>query len=72
MIEQAKFTYSPLGKTLNDKQKQLRINAKSKKKKIMEDHLKIMENYWLNLINLLKRILMSTATVYHLKNKKNI
>ena len=29
-----------------------------------------MENDWLNLMNLLKRILISAETVYHLKNKK--
>ena len=29
-----------------------------------------MENNWLNLMNLLKRILTSTEIVYHMKNKK--
>ena len=28
-----------------------------------------MENNWLNLMNLLKRILVSTEIVYHFKNK---
>ena len=30
MIEQAKFTYSPLGKILKNKQKQLKIKEKNK------------------------------------------
>ena len=29
-----------------------------------------MENNWLNLMNLLKRILILTEIVYHMKNKK--
>ena len=29
-----------------------------------------MENNWLHLINLLKRILISTEIAYHMKNKK--
>ena len=31
-----------------------------------------MEENWLNLMNLLKRILISTETVYHLMNKKKL
>ena len=34
--------------------------------------LDIMENNWLNLINLLKKILIPTGTVYHIKNKKKL
>ena len=34
--------------------------------------MKIVENNWLNLINLIKRILISIEIVYHLKNKKKI
>ena len=34
--------------------------------------LKIMENNWLNLMKLLKRILILTEIVYHLKNQKQI
>ena len=44
VIEQASFTYSPLGKTLKNKQKQWKIEAKSKSKQ-----LKIMKNNCLNL-----------------------
>ena len=32
--------------------------------------MKIMENNWLKLMNLLKRISISTDIAYHLKNKK--
>ena len=31
-----------------------------------------MGNNWLNLMNVLKRILKSTEIVYYMKNKKNI
>ena len=30
-----------------------------------------MENIWLNLMNLVKKILISTEIVHHLKDKKN-
>ena len=49
IIEQATFGYSHLGKTISfreNKQKQLKIRAKSKYKQ-----LKIMESNWLNLMN---------------------
>ena len=52
-IEQAKFTYSPIGKAL---EKQI---------KTIEDQ----GSSWFNLMNLLKKILIFTEIVYHLKNK---
>ena len=35
-------------------------------------HAKSIGNIWLNLMNLLERILVLTKIVYHLKNKKVI
>ena len=66
VMDQAKFTYSHLGKDL-DKQTKTREDQGKKQIKAIEDHGKqLVES---NLI-LLKRILISTVTVYHLKNKK--
>ena len=55
MKKQAKFTYSPLKKAFQKQGSTLRIKAESKQKQ-----LKFMENNWLNLIKLLKRILILT------------
>ena len=67
MIEQAKFTYSSLGKALEKQTKTIEDHVKSK-----EQHLKIMGKIWLNLMILLQRILISTEIAYHLKKKGNI
>ena len=48
-----------------NKQKKFRIKAKSKRY-----WMKIIERNSLNLMNLLRRILMSTESVYHMRNKK--
>ena len=65
VIEQAKFAYSPSGKALEKQTKTIEDQGKKQKQS------KIMENNLLNLMNLLKRILISKEIVYHLKNKKN-
>ena len=69
VIEPAKFqlTYSPLGKTL-EKQAKAIENQGKKQIKAIEDH----GNNWLNLMNLLRRILILIEIVHHMKNKKNI
>ena len=59
MIEQAKFTYSPIVKTL-EKQTKTTEDQGNKHIKAIEDH----ENNWLNLMNLLKSIFTSTEIVY--------
>ena len=64
VVEYTKFAYSPLGKFL---EKQTKTIEDQRKKHIKQ--LKIVENNWLNLMNLLKRILISTEIVYHMKNK---
>ena len=51
MIEQAKFTYSPLGKALKNKQKQLKIKEKNKQKEF-----KIIKNNQLILIMIIIKI----------------
>ena len=50
---------------LKSKQKQLKSKTKSEYKQFS-----ITENNWLNLIDLLKKILIPTETVHHLTNKK--
>ena len=60
-----KFLYSLLGKVFEE-QKQLIIKEKDKQKE-----LKIMENNWLNLMNLIKSISISTKIANHLKNEKS-
>ena len=67
MIEQAKFTYSSLGKALEKQTKTIEDQIKSKEK-----HLKITGNIWFNLMILLQRILISTEIAYYLKKKENI
>ena len=67
MIQQAKFTYSPLRKAFGKQTKTIAEEGKKNKKK----QLKIMENNWLNLMHLLAGlILISAERVYHLKNKE--
>ena len=65
VIEQAKFAYSPLGKAF---EKQTKTIEEQGKKQItaIDDHGK----KWLNLMNLLKKIIISIEIVYHLINKK--
>ena len=67
VIEQAKFTYSSSRKALKKQTKTIEDQGKKQIKQF-----KAMENNWLNLMNLLKRILISKKIVYHLKNQKNI
>ena len=69
MIEPPKFqlTYSSLGKAL-EKQAKAIENQSKKQIKAIEDH----GNNWLDLMSLLRRILILTEIVYHMKNKKNI
>ena len=66
VIAQAKFAYSPLGKTFEKQTKTVEDQGKNQIK------LKIMENNWLDLMKLLKRFLISTEIVCHLMKKKNI
>ena len=67
IIEQAKFAYSPLGRAFEKQTKTIEDQGK-KQIKALEDHGKqlFVSN------ELIKRILISTKMVYHLKNKKNI
>ena len=65
VIEKAKFGSPSLGKALEKQTKTIEDQGKNKQKQ-----LKIMENNWLNLMHLLKRIVISTEIAYHLKNKK--
>ena len=58
VVEQAKFTYSPLGKSLE------------KHIKAIEDHRK--ERNCFNVMNILKMILILVQMAYHLKNKTKI
>ena len=67
IIEPATFTYSVLGKAFKRQTKTIEDQGENQIKQ-----LKIMENNWLNLMNLLKRILISTEMIYHSKNKKNL
>ena len=64
-IFSGKFLYSSLGKAFGE-QKQLIIKEKGEQKES-----KIMENNWLNLMNLIKIISISTKIANHLKNKKS-
>ena len=63
MIEQVKFTYSPLGKAF---EKQTKIIENQGKK------IKAFKQYGkqINLRKLLKMILILTEMMYHMKNKK--
>ena len=63
MIEQIKFTYSPLGKAF---EKQTKIIENQGKK------IKAFKQYGkqINLRKLLKMILILTEMMYHMKNKK--
>ena len=63
VIAQAKFPYSPLGKTFEKQTKTVEDQGKNQIK------LKIMENSWLDLMKL-KRFLISTEIVCHLMKKK--
>ena len=65
VIEQAKFAYSPLGKAFEKQTKTIEEQGK-KQIKAIDDHGK----KWLNLMNLLKKIIISIEIVYHLINKK--
>ena len=67
MIKEDKFAYSPLRKAL-EKQRKMIVDQGKKQIKA----LKIIENNSLNLMNLLKRTLISTKISYHYKNKKKI
>ena len=71
VIEQAKFNYSPSEKVLEKDTKTTEDQGK-KQVKAIEDHGKqLVISYWNELtMNLLKGILVSTETAYHLKNKK--
>ena len=59
VIEQAKFSYSPLGNALEKQRKTIENQGESKS----------MKNNWLILMNLLKMIFISTEMVYGFKNK---
>ena len=67
VIEQANFTYSSLGKPLEKQTKTIENQGKKQIKSF-----KKMENNWLILMNLLKKILISIKLVHPFKNKKNI
>ena len=65
-IEQAMFTYSPLGKTLEKETKTIEDQTEKQKKQ-----LNSTKNTWLNLVKLLEEItLISMEMPNHLKNKK--
>ena len=64
VIEQAKFTYSPIGKALEKQAKGIEEQRKKQIKAIKDNR-----NNWLNLMNLLKKVLISKGMVYHLRNK---
>ena len=64
IIEQAKFTYSPSGKTFKKLTKSM--EDQEEKKQAIEDHWNQLVEY----NKFIKKILISTETLYHLRSKK--
>ena len=69
MVEQAKFTYSPLGKSFEKQIKAIEDQG-GKHIKTIEDHRK--ERNCFNKMIILKMILILVEMAYHLKNKTKI
>ena len=69
MVEQAKFTYPPLGKSFEKQIKAIEDQG-GKHVKAIEDHRK--ERNCFNKMNILKMILILVEMAYHLKNKTKI
>ena len=67
MIEQANFTYSPSGKTLEKQTKTIEDQSKKQIKGIEDPGKQLVKSN-----EIIKRILILTEMVYHLKNKKKI
>ena len=64
IIEQAKFTYSRSGKTFKKLTKSM--EDQEEKKQAIEDHWNQLVEY----NKFIKKILISTETLYHLRSKK--